>query len=162
MNPPSTRDEYPSLRRQMSASTTELSLVEIASVVATAAVFAWIAINAELLVGFAGLVWFAPVVLAIFGALKARAIRGRIAASAEALGEPRANGRRWAAALAWLLFVGLTFGACGLGFMQFRSECGGPLWNVCGQDDGGDEGQDEPPDALKQGTSDTTTRGRSL
>jgi len=169
-------EEFAALHKELTACTTQLAMIEVAAVLGAAAIFAWIAVNAEGLVGFAGLVWFAPVVVVLFGMLKALPLRRHIAWLAGEIDtlerEKRASaqsprhaarriGRGWTAAAAWLLFLALAlFGSC-LGFIQFRSECGGPMWNVCGPDDGEDDGAQQQ-DSLKQGTRLHAARRSSL
>jgi hypothetical protein len=160
------KDEYSALHKEMASCMAELALLERACLIGTAAIFAWVATNAESLVGFAGLVWMVPVAVAMFGTLKALAIRRHISLLAddlrdlqgEAGGGDRAQryfgrrwgARRWASAAAWLLYLGLTLSGSGLGFLQFRSECPGPLANACGQDDGSDTQEEQ--ESLTHGT----------
>lgn len=152
-----------SLHKEMSSAMSALALVDSLAVIATACVFTWIATQAENLVGFAGLAWFAPPVTALFGALKSLGMRRHIALVAreiEALGPPgsigaalqRSRTRRWTSAAAWLVFLALTVGGSGLGFLQFLSECSGPGWSVCGPDDDDDGGAQEQQDSMKHGT----------
>jgi hypothetical protein len=169
------KDEYAALHSEATACMAELASLERGCIIGAAIVFAWVATNSQSLVGFAGLVWAVPVAIAVFGGLKALAIGRHLSAlgrSLEAL-EPqvRADGdrwprqfgrrwrtRRWASAAAWLLFVGLTVTGSLLGYLQFRTECPGPLANACGQEDGGgDDEQDEQP-SLKPGSHPSGTR----
>jgi len=160
------KEEYPALHNEATGCMAELALVERACVIGATAVFAWVATNSEVLVGFSGLLWLVPVAIAVYGSLKSFAIRRHIAALDGCLKElegetidgdklhkhfgRRWRARRWPSALAWLLFVGLTVVGSTLGFVQFRTECPGPLMNACAQDDS-EEGQDQE-ESLKQGT----------
>lgn len=168
------KDEYAALHDEATACMAELASLERACIVGAAIVFAWVATNSQSLVGFAGLVWAVPVAMALYGSLKALAIGRHISALARSLEavelQVRADGdrpprhfgrrwrtRRWASAAAWLLFVGLTVAGSTLGYVQFRTECPGPLANACGQEDGGgDDDQEEP--SLKPGSHPSGTR----
>ena len=159
--------EYAALHNEAASCMAELALLERSCVIGATAVFAWVATNAEVLVGFAGLLWLVPIAIAAYGSLKSLAIRRHISVlggylkelEGQAVGGDqgqkhfgrRWRARRWPSAVAWLLFVGLTVVGSTLGFVQFRSECPGPLANACSQDDG-EEGQDQDQESLKQGT----------
>lgn len=161
-------DEYAALHKEATSCMSELAMLERACVIGAAAIFAWVATNAESLVGFAGLVWWVPVAIAAYGGLKALAIRRHIAAVGGYLQELEGQvaggglqkhfGRRWGArrglsAAAWLLFACLTVAGSTLGFMQFRSECPGPLMNACSQQQDEDsQDQDQEQESLKHGT----------
>ena len=165
------KEEYAALHNEATRCIAELALLERACVVGAIAVFAWVAINAEVLVGFAGLVWLLPVAIAVYGSLKALAIRRHLAvlggclqelegqATGVADGGQRHFGRRWRArrwpsAAAWLFFLTLTVAGSTLGFVQFRSECPGPLMDACSQDDSDEsQGQDQEQESLKHGTT---------
>lgn len=153
------KEEYAALHREAATCMSELGALERGCVIAAAVVLAWLATNAEALVSFAGLVWAVPVAIAAYGSLRGLAIRRHIAAIGERLQELEALGdsggarwqmhfaRRWASrarasALAWLVFVGLVVAGSTLGYLQFRSECPGPLASACSQEDG-DDGQEE-------------------
>ncbi|MGJ7510585.1 hypothetical protein [Variovorax sp. GT1P44] len=159
-------DEYASLHEEATRCMAELALLERWCVVGATAVLAWLATHAEMLVGYAGLAWLLPVAIAAYGSLKGLAIRRHIAVLGvylkELEGQPAGGqwrkhfGRRWAArrwpsVMAWLLFVAMTVAGSALGFVQFRSECPGPLLNACAQDDS-DDGPDRE-EGLKQGTA---------
>lgn len=183
MSEPSLRGaEHAALHKEINTSLAALAFVDCAAVIATAAIFVWIALQAENLVGFAGLVWSVPVAVALFGALKSMGVRRHVALLArelEALGgnedaasnregsapQPvprtaagralaRSRRRIWTAAAAWLVFLLLTTAGSGLGFLQFLSECSGPGWSVCGKGDDDDDAgqQEEERDGMKQGT----------
>jgi hypothetical protein len=160
------KEEYAALHNEATRCMAELALLERSCVIGAAAVFAWVATHAEILVGYAGLVWMLPVAIAAYGSLKALAIRRHISVLGACLKElegPPADGRwqkhfgrrwaarRWPSVMAWLLFTGMTVVGSTLGFVQFRSECPGPLLNACAQDDS-EEGQDQE-EGLKQGTA---------
>lgn len=164
------KEEYAALHNEATRCMAELALLERSCVVGAFAVFAWVAINAEVLVGFAGLVWLLPVTIAVYGSLKALAIRRHIAVLGgyleELEGETTApdrlqkhfrrrwGARRWPSAAAWVLFLGLTVVGSTLGFVQFRSECPGPLMNACSQDESDDDqDQDQNQESLKHGTT---------
>lgn len=175
------KEEYAALHNEATRCMAELALLERSCVVAATAVFAWVATNAEVLVGFAGLVWLLPVTIAVYGSLKALAVRRHIAVLGGYLKElegettgadqgqrhfgRRWGARRWPSAAAWLLFLGLTVVGSTLGFVQFRSECPGPLMNACSQDDSDDnQDQDQNQESLKHGTTlraSITAPGRS-
>lgn len=164
------KEEYASLHNEVQACMGELAALERLCVFGVAGVFAWVAINAEALVGFAGLVWLVPFLIAVYGSLKALAIRRHISVLGGCLREleaqsgggdqgPRHFGRRWgtrkwAAAAAWLVFVAMTVAGSTLGFLQFRAECPGPLLNACAQNDGADNSQeqDQEQESMKLGT----------
>jgi hypothetical protein len=163
------KEEYAALHNEATRCMAELALLERSCVVGAIAVFAWVAINAEVLVGFAGLVWLLPVTIAAYGSLKALAIHRHIAVLGGYLKElegettdpdrlqrhfgRRWGARRWLSAAAWVLFLGLTVVGSTLGFVQFRSECPGPLMNACSQDDSDDsQDQDQNQESLKHGT----------
>lgn len=158
-------DEYASLHDEATRCMAELALLERACFVGATAVLAWLATHAEILAGYAGLAWLLPVAIAAYGSLKGLAIRRHISVLGvylkELEGQPadgrwekhfarRWAARRWPSVIAWLLFVGMTAVGSALGFVQFRSECPGPLVNACVQDDS-DDGQDRE-EGLKQGT----------
>ena len=159
------KEEYAALHNEATSCMRELAQLERACVLGALAVFAWLAAKAELLVGFAGLAWMLPVAIAIYGSLKAFAIRRHISVLGRYLEElegPLVAGlwqkhfrrrwaaRRWPSSIAWCLFAGLTVVGSTLGFEQFRAECPGPLLNACAQDPN-DDGQDGE-EGLKQGT----------
>jgi hypothetical protein len=154
------REQYPALHNEAVACMAELASLERGCIVGAGAVFAWVATNAEALVGYAGLVWAVPVAIVAYGSLKALAIRRHISVLGAYLEElefqagggdrwqkyfgRRWHTRRWASAVAWLAFVALTVTGSTLGYLQFRTECPGPLVNACSQDDdSGDRGQEE-------------------
>ncbi|MEJ8814454.1 hypothetical protein WKW77_25475 [Variovorax ureilyticus] len=162
------KDEYAALHAEATACMAELASLERVCIVSAAVVFAWVAANSQSLVGFSGLVWAVPVAVAVLGSLKALAIGRHLSALGRSLGElevqlhgdgdraSRQFGRRWrarrgAAAAAWLLFVGLTVAGSTLGYLQFRTECPGPLVNACGKDDGADDSDQEGP-GMKPGS----------
>jgi len=163
-------EEYAALHKEATSCMAELALLERSCVVGATVVFAWVATNAEVLVGFAGLVWLLPVGIAAYGSLKALAIRRHIAVLGGYLKElerqtagadqwqkhfgRRWRARRWLSGAAWLLFLGLTVVGSTLGFVQFRSECPGPMMNACSQDESDDsQDQDQNQESLKQGTT---------
>jgi hypothetical protein len=154
------REQYPALHNEALACMAELASLERGCIVSASAVFAWVATNAEALVGYAGLVWAVPVAIVAYGSLKALAIGRHISVLGAYLEElefqtgggdrwqkyfaKRWRTRRWASAAGWLVFVALTVAGSALGYLQFRSECPGPLVNACSQDDDGtDRGQEE-------------------
>lgn len=165
------KDEYAALHNEANACMAELASLQRGCIFSAAIVFAWVATNSQSLVGFSGLVWAVPVAIAVLGSLKALAIGRHIAAVGRSLKEietqlygnvdrspkqfaRRWRARRWASAAAWLLFIGLTVSGGALGYLQFRTECPGPLVNACGKDDSDDD-QDESsfkPDSHSSGT----------
>ena len=167
------KDEYAALHDEATTCMAELASLERACIVGASIVFAWVATNSQSLVGFAGLVWGVPVAIAVYGGLKALAISRHISALGRSLedlevqlyrgGERvpkqfarRWRTRRWASIAAWLLFIGLTVAGSNLGYLQFRTECPGPLVNACGKDDGGDQDQDDS--SFKPGSHPSGTR----
>ncbi|SEB21705.1 hypothetical protein [Variovorax sp. YR216] len=168
------KDEYAALHDEATACMAELASLERGCIVSAAIVFAWVATNSQSLVGFSGLVWAVPVAIAVLGSLKALAVGRHISALGRSLKElevqvqgdgdrgarqfgRRWRARRWASAAAWLLFIGLTVIGSTLGYLQFRTECPGPLVNACGKDDGGDDNDQQEP-SLKPGSLPSGTR----
>jgi len=172
------KEEYAALHNEATSCMAELASLERGCIVSASIVFAWVATNSQSLVGFAGLVWAVPVAIAVYGCLKALAVGRHISALGRALTElelqVHGNGdgdgdrgtnkqfgrrwrtRRWASTAAWLLFIGLTVAGSTLGYLQFRTECPGPLVNACGKDDGAEDDQDES--SLKPGSHPSGTR----
>ncbi|MBO9512779.1 MAG: hypothetical protein J7549_01575 [Variovorax sp.] len=161
------KEEYAALHDEAAHCMTELGALERGCVIGTAAVLAWLATNAESLVSFAGLAWAVPVAIVAYGSLRRWGIHRHLSAVGERLRElealrdggeraPRRLALRWvrrarASALAWLVFVGATVVGSALGYVQFRSECPGPLASACSQEDG-DDGAEEQEQRLKLGT----------
>jgi len=162
------KDEYAALQEELRDCTAQLAQLERTCVIGTAAIFAWLATNAEGLVGFAGLVWAVPVLIASYGCLKARALYRRIGLARGYLKElevQAAAGDRWHAyfarkwrmrglvsGVAWFAFLGFVLVGSSFGYLQFRMECPGPLPNACAQQDEGGDTQGEEQESLKQGT----------
>jgi hypothetical protein len=72
------KEEYIALHKEVEGCMAELGLMERASVLGLAAIFAWVATHAETLNGYAGLAWWAPLPVAAFGAWKSYAIAHHI------------------------------------------------------------------------------------
>lgn len=72
------RDEYATLRKEVEDCMAELGTLERAVVGGVAALFAWAAKDGSSVPHLAAIVWLGPTVLAVYGGLKARAIRAHL------------------------------------------------------------------------------------
>ena len=68
------KEEYTTLRKEVESNMTELATLEKVCVGGVAAIFAWVVKSAHDYDGFEKLVWVIPILLPIFGTLKAKAI----------------------------------------------------------------------------------------
>lgn len=68
------KEEYLTLRKEVELNLEELSSLEKSCVGGVAAIFAWVATNSADLEGFGKFAWLVPILLPVFGALKAKAI----------------------------------------------------------------------------------------
>src|SRR5205823_3117389 len=127
-------EQFRALQRQSDACRRELGLVEKLCLGGVVSAYIWIARDADLYSGSAALVWFLPVVVAFYGALKSQSVEARLerlgdaidrlrqASGAAADGQatrPHARGARarWLLTrAAWVAFVALTAGASTMGF----------------------------------------------
>lgn len=146
------KEEYIALRKEVQGATAELARLELACVLAVAALFAWLVRGAGDFVGYQGLVWGVPILVPAYGGLKAWAVHARMArlrsyltrleGSASPgeerwlgyLARTRSRARSTVALAAWVLLLVFTLAGSALGFMDFREQCPGPLRNACIQD----------------------------
>jgi len=150
------REEYIALQQEVRGATAELARLERTCVLAVAALFAWLVRGAGDYAGYEGLVWLLPIIVPLYGSLKAWAVHGRLRLLGNYLVKQEARAtpgeERWQAYFArehsgartavmfaaWALFLALTVAGSALGFADFREQCPGPLGDACLQDSGSD------------------------
>jgi hypothetical protein len=121
-------------RREAASLRRACTLVELVCVVAVVGAFIWLVKDADLYVGESAAVWFAPVVIALYGARKTGSIERRLAqvessiAMVEASGDSATPGLRFGrrsrlsvARFAWIGFVALTVVMATIGYQSSGS-----------------------------------------
>jgi hypothetical protein len=127
-------EQFRALQRQADECRRELGRVEKLCIGGVVAAFIWLARDADLYSDSAALVWYLPVVVAFYGALKSQSVEARLSLIGDAIErirlsrgaasegmQPRAHPRgvrlRWLMRrAAWVAFVALTAGASTVGF----------------------------------------------